>query len=240
MIINILFSYLAGLITIVAPCVLPVLPVILGASVNSNKSRRIIIITLSTGISIFVASILLRSTTLFINIDQSVWNFISGLIIILVGLSYLNEDFWSKISSRLRLEKIIGSLQQNKSTGVWKDILLGLSIGPIFLSCSPTYSIILSLMINTSLLNGIIYLLAYTLGIITILLLTGLFGHALVKQLRWVSNPKGNFRKFIAIAFVIIGIFIILGIDKQIERALIESQILDITQLERRIMPSFQ
>jgi len=54
-------------LTILAPCVLPLLPVILGASVEDSKDKwRPYIIIAALSVSIIIFSLLLKATTLFI------------------------------------------------------------------------------------------------------------------------------------------------------------------------------
>ena len=74
-------SFLAWVLTILAPCVLPLLPVILWASVSEaeNKSRPYIIIA-SLWFSIILFSLLLKASTVFIWIDPIVWKLFSGWI----------------------------------------------------------------------------------------------------------------------------------------------------------------
>jgi len=63
----IIVSFLAGIMTILAPCVLPLLPVILGASASESEDKyRPYIIILSLIFSIVIFSLLLKFSTIFI------------------------------------------------------------------------------------------------------------------------------------------------------------------------------
>src|SRR6478672_9991292 len=93
-------SFIAGILTILAPCVLPLIPVIVGgAAVNNKKSyARPLIIVASLGVSIFVFTLLLKASTALLGVPQSVWQFISSVIIIGLGLTYLFPKLWESVS----------------------------------------------------------------------------------------------------------------------------------------------
>jgi putative effector of murein hydrolase LrgA (UPF0299 family) len=49
------------------------------------------------------------------------------------------------------------------------------------------------------------------------LLLIALLGQAFIVRLRWIGNPTGWFKKFIGILFLLVGIAIIFGLDKDFQ-----------------------
>jgi cytochrome c biogenesis protein CcdA len=219
-------AFVAGVLTAAAPCILPFLPVIIGGGVlhgteqNERTSlRHPLIIVLSLAVSIFVFSLLLKVTTLFLGIPSGVWGFISGGVIILFGLTLLIPSLWERAMVRTGWQaganRLMAKSQHGKGTA--KDILLGAALGPVFNSCSPTYALIIAVVLPASLAAGMIYLLAYSLGLAAVLLLISLSGRAFVNKMKWLSNPDGLFKKIVAIIFIIVGIAIIFGIDKKIQ-----------------------
>ena len=99
-------SFLAGVLTILAPCVLPVLPVILGGTLNESNYKRIMTIILSFVISIVVFTFLLKISTAFIGIDQQVWKIISGSILILFGIISLFPELREQGKSFLGIKQV--------------------------------------------------------------------------------------------------------------------------------------
>ena len=77
-----LIAFIAGILTILAPCVLPVLPVILAGSLTERKWWYPYIINLSLAISVVVFTVLLRASTVLIDIPSSFWKYLSGGILI--------------------------------------------------------------------------------------------------------------------------------------------------------------
>ena len=91
-------SFIAGILTVLSPCVLPLLPVIVGGSIAGGKSlRRALVVTIALGISVFLFTFLLKVSTVFIMVPQDVWNWISGLILFVVGISFLFPTLWDRI-----------------------------------------------------------------------------------------------------------------------------------------------
>jgi hypothetical protein len=54
------------------------------------------------------------------------------------------------------------------------------------------------------------------------LLLIALLGQALVQKLGWLANPHGAFRRVVGIVFILVGLIVILGIDKNIQTFILD------------------
>ncbi|QQS59785.1 hypothetical protein IPN35_02865 [Candidatus Peregrinibacteria bacterium] len=101
-----LFSFGAGVLTALAPCVLPVLPVILGGTFSGKRSVRPLIITLSLAIFIVLFTLLLKVSTLLIAIPQSTWEHVSGGILFFFGMITIFPEIWEKISLSLKFGNV--------------------------------------------------------------------------------------------------------------------------------------
>lgn len=77
-----LASFLAGILTILAPCVLPVLPVVLAGSLGEKQKWYPYLVTLSLALSVVLFTVVLKVSTIFIDIPQSFWKYLSGGILI--------------------------------------------------------------------------------------------------------------------------------------------------------------
>jgi cytochrome c biogenesis protein CcdA len=221
-------AFLAGVLTVLAPCILPLLPVIVGGSTLNDKDyRRPIIITASLAISVVAFTLLLKASTALLMIPPYVWQIISGGIVLLFGASLLSETTWAKVAVKFNLasNKLLGRAAQQKG---WKGaVLIGLALGPVFSSCSPTYALIVAGVLPASFAQGLLYLIAYALGLAAILLLVGLLGQQIVRKLGWASNPNGWFKRVLAIIFIIVGLAVIFGLDKQVQAFLVENGLYD-------------
>ncbi len=130
--------------------------------------------------------------------------------------------------------RLMGKSQGKK--GIKKDILLGAALGPVFNSCSPTYALIVAIILPASFLLGVGYLVAYSVGLGLILLLVSIFGRLFVNRMKWMSNPNGVFQKIMGVIFILVGIFVIFGLDKKVQTYVLEEGWYDpIMQIEESL-----
>lgn len=232
-------SFIAGILTVLSPCVFTLLPVILGGAVENVRKRNPTIIILSLVLSIFLFTLLLKTTTLFIMVHPLVWSTIAGGLLILFGISSLFPDIWGRIDLLFGFTSKSDKALHTASSrhDFIGDVMIGVALGPVFSSCSPTYSLIIATILPQNFFVGLINLIVYVAGLGIILLLTALFGQKIVKRLKWAVDPKGAFKRGMAIFFIVLGILIIFGVDKQIETYFVTNGIFDITQFERNLIP---
>lgn len=225
----IILAFLAGVLTVLAPCVVSLIPILLARSATGGKSHSAFAVIAGLGVSIILFSILLKSTTLLLGIPSATWAIISGVIVAFFGLVTLFPQLWESIVLRLRLpmsaQKNMGKASTKK--GIWGDVLLGASLGPVFSACSPTYALIVAVILPADPLLGFVYLLTFVIGLSLMLALLAVFGRALVKKLGWGINPRGVFRKVLGIILLVIGIAIATGLDKDLLSLLVENGLYD-------------
>ena len=83
---QILFAFLAGILTIAAPCILPMLPIILGASVGQTGKKRPLFIVLGFIVSFAAASLVLSLIVTHLGLSQNAIRY--GAIFILAVFSF--------------------------------------------------------------------------------------------------------------------------------------------------------
>lgn len=233
-------SFFAGILTLLAPCILPLVPVIVGSSVadESKKLSRVYIILGSLALSIIVFTLILKASTALLGVPQYVWQYISGGIVALLGLSFLFPSLWDKIAlktnSSLMSQKLFA--KANAKEGTTGAILTGAALGPVFTSCSPTYLYIVAAILPATFFLGFLYLLAYVLGLVLVLLAVSLLGRRLITRLGWALNPHGWFKRSVGLLMLVVGIAIVLGGDKAFQSYVLENGFYDpIERLETKL-----
>lgn len=214
-----LISFVAGVLTVLAPCVLPLLPVIVGGSLAQGNRWRTYTICFSLGISVILFTLLLKASTVFINVPQTFWEWFSGIILILFGLVMVFPQLWDRLgfvnAMNRSSNKLLGAgYQRNSRVG---DMIMGAALGPVFSSCSPTYFVILATVLPASFLMGFLDLLAYAVGLAGFLFVIAIAGQKLVDRLGVTINPQGWFRRGIGILFILVGLFVATGADASTE-----------------------
>ena len=237
-----LLSFLAGILTVLAPCTISLLPVIVGGSLNGGHNfKRALVVTGSLGVSVIAFTFLLKVSTSLISIPQEFWQILSGGIIFALGLVMLFPALWDKLPfinlmNRSSNKLIATGYQKQNFAG---DMLVGAALGPVFSSCSPTYFLILAAVLPRSLSEGIVYLLAYTVGLCGALLLVTVASQKVLQKFGVASDPNGWLKRGIAVLFMLLGIAIIFGYDKKIE-LVVSNNIFDVTQIEQNLLAAQQ
>jgi len=230
-------SFFAGVLTVLAPCILPLLPVIIGSSAGSRSKLTPYIVIGSLSLSILLFTYLLKASTLLIDIPTSFWAYFSGSILLLIGITFTFPTLWNQVPGMSKLSvsgnTVVGSGYSKMS--LWGDITIGAALGPVFSSCSPTYFLILAAVLPASFTLGTVYLLAYIAGLACVLLLIALLGQKFVGNITWAADPHGWFKRSIGILFLVIGLAIFTGLDKQFEAWILDSGF-NTVQFENRLL----
>ncbi len=234
-------SFLAGILTVLAPCVIALLPVILGGTLGQKNPWRPLVIAASLGISVIIFSLLLKATAVLLGVPTKFWQVFAGALILLFGLSMTFPGVWEAISLKLKLYKSENLLTKSgKKEGLGGAVLLGASLGPVFTTCSPTYAVILAIILPANFFVGFINLIAYTLGLMVFLLAIGYGGQRVSSKFRFAVNPRGWFKRGLGILLVLTGLMIVTGLDKEFETWILESGYLGPIQIEQSFIDKAQ
>lgn len=228
-----LLSFVAGILTVAAPCVLPLLPVIVGgtiartdadARVAERQWFRPVVIATSLATSVVLFTLVLKATTALLGVPQFVWQLVAGGIVALFGVTLLFPRLWERAMAATGLQNRANAAldRSYRRGGLGGDILLGAALGPTFSSCSPTYALILATVLPASFAEGLAYIVVYAIGLAIALLLVALLGQAFARKLGWLSSPSGWFRRTVGILLVVVGLAVILGLDKQLQAFVLE------------------
>jgi len=235
-----ILSIIAGFLSVLAPCILPLLPIIIGGGLTGKEdSKRPYIIIASLITSLVLFTVLLRTTTQFIDAEQYL-RWISGGIVVMLGLTMLFPELWDKFlvitGLQAKSQRLLGRAGQAKSqTG--SAVLTGVALGPVFSSCSPMYGWIIAQILVSSSNIAYVYLGFYVIGLAAALLGITLFGKRLLDKIKWATNPKGLFTKVIAALFILVGIAVATGFDQDIQSYLVEQDFINIKSLENKLVP---
>ncbi|MEN9913250.1 MAG: hypothetical protein RLY66_658 [Candidatus Parcubacteria bacterium] len=234
-----LISFIGGILTVLAPCILPLLPVIVGGSLSDghiHKKKAFTIIG-ALGLSVIAFTLLLKASTLLIDIPEYVWKVLSGGIVLALGIITLFPSLWeNKFLARMSARSNIALGKGNQKKSFWGDVIVGAALGPVFSTCSPTYFIVLATVLPVNLFLGTIYLLSYAIGLCLALLVVTFVGQKIMSKLDIAADPRGIFKRVLGIIFIIVGIAILSGYDKKLEAAILNSGFFDVTKLEQKLL----
>src|SRR6202049_4368102 len=133
---NLVLALLAGVVTIAAPCTLPMLPILLGASVGQTGKLRPALIALGFVISFSAVALLLSALTRVFDFDPNVLRTAAALLLLGFGLLMIWPAPFEWLS--IRINGIAGSSVGNaaKRQGNVGGFMLGTTLGLVWTPCA--------------------------------------------------------------------------------------------------------
>jgi cytochrome c-type biogenesis protein len=217
-------SLIAGMLTVASPCVLPILPVILGRC-SGGKQRNLLFMLLGLGFSLTLITLLMTSPRFLApELLDFYGNIIAATLLILVGTVMTFQDSWERVMFQLGF-KAWGDRLLSKVSGdsnFSADLITGFALGPAFSSCSPTYLIIVATILPQGFFEGFFYFLIFlTSFLFTLYFISGSLLKLVAKQ-AWVRDFKHPLRRALSFTLILIGLALITHFDKTLERYLVE------------------
>lgn len=129
----------AGFLTILAPCILPILPILLGTSGGRSKLRPVMIIIGFVG-SFSLVGAALATAGSFLGLSGTLLRYIAVALLLLFGSALLFESVYEKLAARIqpvlaRLGAKVSSGSATK-TDALSGLLVGISLGFIWTPCA--------------------------------------------------------------------------------------------------------
>jgi cytochrome c biogenesis protein CcdA len=214
-------SFFAGVLSILSPCVLPLLPIIIGAALNTHiygtYALALGLATSFTAIGIFIVTI---GTT--IGINHEVFRVVAALLLILFGvvlvsISWQEEialaatrfsNFGNSLLNKLKLDSLIG------------QYFLGLLLGVVWSPCvGPILGATITLASQGENLTHATFALAlFGLGAGFPLILLGMLSRQSMMRVKSKLVTAGKVGKYLlGVLLILLGLLIIFGLDKKIE-----------------------
>ncbi len=200
---SIFMSMVAGFASIASPCVLPVVPIIVTGT-NEDHKHRPLLIVLGLSISFIAMGVI---TSIFggaIAGIMPVVEKIAGVLVIVFGLfMLLGVNVFKKITFFYRF--------QTQSKGRWSGIILGLTLGLVWIPCvGPMLSGVLALVATQGKLSsGLILLSFYSLGFAIPMLVAGYASQSARQKLRLVNSHPMAVRVVSGLLLIVFGTYIL-------------------------------
>lgn len=222
---DILFAFAAGLLTLINPCVLPVLPIVLASALQADK-RGPLALALGMSLSFVILGLGVATLGYALGITQDVVTKISAIAMVGFGLVLLVPQFGARFSTAMAGLSAGANAQmdQVQNTGLQGQFIGGIILGAVWSPCvGPTLGGAISLAWQGSNLmwSGLI-MLAFAAGFSTILLLLA-YGartalkrrQALMRRIAEISRP------LLGATFILIGLGLFFQVNHMIEAWLI-------------------
>lgn len=225
MTILLVFAFISGLLTILAPCIWPLLPIILSATTTGGK-RRPLGITVGIMVSFAFFTLTLSYVVRIIPFDPTILRLFAVIVIGFFGLTLivpaLNE-FVEGLVSRLS-GKVAGKIK-SEDTGFRGGFITGAALGIVWSPCAgPILATIATLAATAELNVGIILVtVAYVTGVGIPLFLFATAGSHLFTKSRVLSNYTGRIQQAFGVVMIITALLILTNYDKVLQAKLLDA-----------------
>ena len=220
MILLIAFAFLAGIITIVSPCILPILPIILSSSIGGHDIGKFRPVGVVSGfiLSFTFFTLFLSAIVRLTGISADTLRLVSIIVIGGFGVSLIYPQFQLLVEGLFsKLARIMPS-SQNKS-GFGGGLLIGLSVGLLWTPCvGPILASVISLAITgTVTFDAFLITLAYSLGTAIPMLLIILGGQNVLRRVPWFLSNLNHIQKLFGVIMILTAIGIFFNIDRKFQ-----------------------
>jgi cytochrome c biogenesis protein CcdA/thiol-disulfide isomerase/thioredoxin len=227
-----LFAFLAGIVTILSPCILPILPIVL-ASVSGNKRKPFGII-LGFILSFTFFTLFLATIVQLTHIPSNTLRTIAGIVLLIFGLSLLIPSF------QLFMEKMFTRFaalrpKAKPQAGFWGGFVIGLTIGIVWTPCvGPILASVIALAATSTVTTATFLItLTYSIGTAIPMFIIMYGGRKLLNKTPWLTKNTSAIQKAFGIVMILFALAIFTNIDQTIEGYLATTPYgTDLTQIE--------
>ena len=219
------FGFLAGVLSTLSPCVLPIVPILLGAATNAHPRAPLV---LAGGLAISYAIIGTTVAWLGSNLglDASTFRNVGATVLALMGVLLLSSTLQQKFASAASGVSNAGNslLSRWKLEGLWGQFAIGLILGIVWSPCvGPTLgaAIVLasegSQLVHAATLMGI-----FGLGAALPIVILGQVSRAVMGRWRNQMMQAGQTGKvLLGLSMLLIAVMVFSGGDKAFETLLV-------------------
>jgi cytochrome c-type biogenesis protein len=198
-------AFLAGLFTIASPCVLPVMPILLGTSVERPDRKRPLFIIAGFIVTFASLALTLGAVSSAVHLAQHTLRDTATALLALFGLLRLWPAPFEWIMARMPVLSSFGAGSTQPASGNTGGFVLGMSLGAVWTPCAgPVLASILVLVVKAQDLKWSALLLAlYAIGAALPMLGVIYGGQYAIRQSRSIARIAPRLQQ-------VFGVFVIL------------------------------
>lgn len=218
-----LFAFLSGVVTIFAPCIWPLLPIILSAGAAGGERRPFgIVLGLMTSFTIFTLT--LSYILKVIPLDPDTLRLFAlviigvlGLTLVIPALGKILEGWVSRLSS-------VGGGMLGKGKGFHGGYVTGFALGLVWSPCAgPILATVATLAATQALtLSVVLVTIAFVLGVGIPLFILAVVGQHILTRTRILSRYTGRVQQVFGVVMILSALAIYTGYDQKLQTRFVE------------------
>ena len=223
---SIFISFIAGLLSTLSPCVFPLLPIVVGSSLQKHKFGPI---AMAMGLVVSFTSLGLFLSTIGFSIGISTSNvrLFSGILLVLSGFFIVNvkaQELLIKMTAPLSSKAQKQADYRTGKSGLWGQFILGLLLGAIWSPCvGPTLGAAFALASQGEQLSySTLLMFVFSIGTTLPLLLISYVSKTMFsRNTKKTAQFLGRSKLILGWILIVTGALTVFGIDKLIEVGLL-------------------
>ena len=235
---DLVLAFTAGMLSVLSPCVLPILPIVLGAAALDRKAGPV---ALAVGLSVSFVTVGLFVATIgySLGLDANVFRYVAASLIFAIGVVLMLPQLQAQLAAASGpianwTDQRFGS---QHDSGISGQFWIGVLLGAIWSPCvGPTLGAASLLAAQGRNLPQVaITMLAFGIGAALPLLLLGLLSREAMARWRKRLLSAGQVAKVgLGIVLAAIGTLVLTGLDRSIEAVLVAASPQWLTELTTR------
>lgn len=218
-------SFIAGTLSILSPCVLPLVPILVGSSLMTHRFGPF---ALAAGLasSFTIVGVFIASVGVAIGLDQEVFRDVAATLLILFGITLLSRSLQEKFAVATSGLSSSGQtlLSRISTDGLLGQFLLGLLLGIVWSPCvGPTLGATITLVSQgQDLAHATLVMAIFGIGASAPLIILGMLSRQAMMKFRDKMLAAGSAgKKILGILLLALGLMIVTGLDKKFETAVL-------------------
>lgn len=216
-----IFAYGAGLLTLINPCVLPILPIILASALQASRHGPLAVAA-GLSLSFVVLGLAVNAVGLAFGITPELIADIGAAVMILFGLVLIVPQVSERFATAMAgmSSRADSQIDQLDNSGVQGQFLTGVLLGAVWVPCiGPTLGIAISLASQGESLGRAGFIMVFfALGVSTIILALGYGARAAIQRRQaWMRGIATKARPIMGWVFVIVGVALLLRVHHMLE-----------------------
>lgn len=209
------FAFLSGIVTILSPCILPVLPIVLSGSIGGKRKPLGVVTGFVLSFSLF--TLLLSTLVQALNISPDSLRVVAVLVIGIFGLVLVIPRL--QIAFELMASRMVRSRSNTQRDGFIGGVLVGFSLGLLWTPCvGPIMASVISLALSRQVDGGtIVIILSYSLGTAIPMFAVMMGGRALLKKFPKITASTSKIQRVFGIIMIVMALFIGFGLDRKFQ-----------------------
>ena len=232
-------AFLAGLLSTLSPCVLPLVPIVIGTALGQHRYGPAALAA-GLALSFVVIGLFVATVGFTAGLDHGLFRAGAAIVLILVGGTLLIPRLQLQLATAAGP---IGNWAQAhaggfSTSGLGGQFAVGLMLGAVWSPCvGPTLGAASVLAARSENLGGVaLTMFAFGIGAALPLLAIGMMSREVLSRWRTRLLAAGSGGKLLmGIVLVAVGVLILSGLDKRIEAILVDASPQWLTELTTRL-----